>query len=491
MQAGVFTNTIVTAEGCDSVVVETVMLLPTDMMTIDLTTCEPTDTGTVVVVLMNQFGCDSTVITNTTLSPPNECGVQGTLVGSLIDCDETTGNLTLEITEGTPPFSYEWTGPNAGMGNADNLNEIIDIPNLIAGSYTVIITDVNGFGTTLNAEIEQIFAPDAFAEIVNEISCFDESDGSALATASGGQSPYVFQWSTNESTPQIDNLFAGEYTVTVTDANDCTDEAMVTLTEPSPLAMTFTFSNIDCFGTNDGFAIAETTGGMPPITYSINGGDFQNINTFTGLPAGTYEVTAQDASGCSVTEAFAINAPIPVDVNLGDDLSLDLGDDADITALINYPFEALDTIVWSGLDTVDCENCLTQVIAPIVSTTISVSITAENGCSDSDVLNVFVNAQKEVYAPNVFSPNNDGENEWFYLQAKEGVARNINTFIVFNRWGEIVYQNNDFLPNIPTDGWDGTHRGQPMNPAVFVWFAEVEFIDGQVEFFEGDVTLVR
>jgi gliding motility-associated-like protein len=107
------------------------------------------------------------------------------------------------------------------------------------------------------------------------------------------------------------------------------------------------------------------------------------------------------------------------------------------------------------------------------------------------VLNVFVNAQKEVYAPNVFSPNNDGENEWFYLQAKEGVARNINTFVVFNRWGEIVYQNNDFLPNIPTDGWDGTHRGQPMNPAVFVWFAEVEFIDGQVEFFEGDVTLVR
>ena len=480
-----------TAEGCDSVVVETVMLLPTDMTNIDLTSCEPTDTGTVVIILMNQFGCDSTVITTTTLTPPNECGVQGTLVGSSIGCDETTGNLTLEITEGTPPFSYEWIGPNTGMGNANNLNEIIDIPNLVAGSYTVIITDANGFGTTLNAEIEQIFAPDAFAEITNEISCFDESDGSTLATGNGGQLPYTFQWSTNETTPAINNLFAGEYTVTVTDANDCTDEATVTLTEPSPLTMTFIFSNPDCFGTDDGFAIAETTGGAAPITYSLNGGDFQNLNAFLELSEGAYEITAQDANGCSVTEAFAINAPIPIEVSLGDDLLIDLGDDADVTALINYPFEALDTIVWSGLDTVDCENCLTQTIAPIVSTTISVSVTAENGCSGSDALSIFVNAQKDIFAPNVFSPNNDGNNETFYLQAKEGAVKNINQFLVFNRWGETVYQYNNFLPNNPADGWDGTHRGQPMNPAVFVWFAEIEFIDGRVEFFEGDVTLVR
>ncbi|MFT5745702.1 MAG: gliding motility-associated-like protein [Paraglaciecola sp.] len=491
MQAGIFTSTIITAEGCDSIIVETITLLPSDITTIDLTSCEPIDTGTVIVVLMNQFGCDSMVITTTTLLPPNECGVQGVLAGSLIGCDETVGRLTLEIIEGTAPFSYEWSGTNAGMGNVNNLNEIIDIPNLAAGSYTVFITDGNGFETTLNAEIEQIFAPDAFAEIANEITCFDESDGSALATGSGGQFPYAFQWSTNEITPTIDNLFVGEYMVTVTDANDCTDEAAVTLTEPNLLELTFTFSNIDCFGNNDGFVIAQATGGGGLITYSLNGGDFQSSNSFLGLTEGAYEITAQDASGCSVIEAFAINAPIPVEVNLGDDFLIGLGDDIDITALVNYPFEALDTIVWSGLDTVDCENCLTQVIAPIISTTISVSVTAENGCSDSDALTILVNTQKNIFAPNVFSPNNDGENEWFYLQAKAGVVKNINTFEIFNRWGETVYQYFDFLPNNPTDGWNGTHRGKPMNPAVFVWFAEVEFIDGKVEFFEGDVTLMK
>jgi gliding motility-associated-like protein len=105
-------------------------------------------------------------------------------------------------------------------------------------------------------------------------------------------------------------------------------------------------------------------------------------------------------------------------------------------------------------------------------------------------LRVFVQKTKPVYIPNVFSPNNDGVNDVFFIQAGNQVAR-VRSFLVYSRWGETVHQYYDFLPNDPAYGWDGTHRGKVLNPAVFVYHAEIEFIDGRVELFKGDITLVR
>jgi gliding motility-associated-like protein len=118
------------------------------------------------------------------------------------------------------------------------------------------------------------------------------------------------------------------------------------------------------------------------------------------------------------------------------------------------------------------------------------SVTVEsNGCSDSDNLKVIVE-RRDIYAPNIFSPNGDGNNDVFFLGAGPEVEK-IRSFMVFDRWGESVHQYFDILPNDPTVGWDGNLRGDPLNPAVFTWFAEVEFIDGRVEIYKGDVTLVR
>ncbi|RMF32633.1 MAG: gliding motility-associated C-terminal domain-containing protein [Bacteroidetes bacterium] len=96
-----------------------------------------------------------------------------------------------------------------------------------------------------------------------------------------------------------------------------------------------------------------------------------------------------------------------------------------------------------------------------------------------------------MYIPNAFSPDGDGINDLFYIFAREGSVREIKTFLVFSRWGETVWEYHNFQPNDPAAGWDGTHRGQLMNPAVFVYFAEIEMIDGSIRLFEGDVTLIR
>jgi gliding motility-associated-like protein len=102
-----------------------------------------------------------------------------------------------------------------------------------------------------------------------------------------------------------------------------------------------------------------------------------------------------------------------------------------------------------------------------------------------------VKKEVNIYVPNAFSPNGDGTNDVFMIFAGGNSIQTIRSFLVFDRWGETVYQYYDFEPNNPVYGWDGNHRETPMNSAVFVWFAEVELIDGSVELLKGDVSLVR
>jgi gliding motility-associated-like protein len=116
---------------------------------------------------------------------------------------------------------------------------------------------------------------------------------------------------------------------------------------------------------------------------------------------------------------------------------------------------------------------------------------ANNGCRDEDKVTVIVDRRRFVYVPNVFSPDKDGDNDWFSVFAKEGTVRNIKSLEVFDRWGNAMYTITDFQPNDPALGWNGTFRGDDMNPGVYVWYMEVEFIDGVVELYKGDVTLIR
>jgi gliding motility-associated-like protein len=494
--AGIFTQNLTNAWGCDSTVIETVSLLPTDTTLLFETSCEPSDTGVAVVVLSNQYGCDSSVITATSLLPPSVCGIEASLIGSTIPCDKTTGTLTLTAGLGEPPFTFSYTGPASGNGTlpATGVPEIIS--GLPAGNYTVTVTSANGLSAVAMAGILQLFPPQVAVSVASDyngygVSCAGAADGSAAAAVSAGTPPYTFLWSNGNATETASGLAAGVYDVTVTDANGCTDSGSAAVSEPAPLQFSFEVNDLDCFGQNDGAITVVTEDGTPPYAYALDGGDFQPAPTFTGLPAGTFGVSVQDANGCTAAEIIWINAPVPVTVDLGADLFIEVGDGIVLKAIVNLPYDSLAAITWTGLDTTECPNCLTQPVAPLLTTTYAVEITAENGCNDDGAVTVFVDRRKHVYVPNAFSPNSDGSNDAFMIFAKPNTVANIKSFLVFNRWGETVFQYFNFEPNNPAYGWDGTFRGQDMNPAVFAWFAEIEFKDGTTELFEGDVTLVR
>ena len=117
-------------------------------------------------------------------------------------------------------------------------------------------------------------------------------------------------------------------------------------------------------------------------------------------------------------------------------------------------------------------------------------IADEKGCTAEDDLRVFVNGQGKVFIPNAFTPNGDMNNDFLTVFAGEDVTE-IRSFRVYDRWGELLFKEENFKPNVPAIGWDGKNDGKDMRPAVYVYVAEVEFLTGQMEVFKGDVVLIR
>ena len=112
------------------------------------------------------------------------------------------------------------------------------------------------------------------------------------------------------------------------------------------------------------------------------------------------------------------------------------------------------------------------------------------GCITTTTVLVEVFNSREVYIPNVFSPNFDGINDVFTVHAGTSV-KVIETLQVFDRWGNLIYQGDNLDPSNLNIGWDGSYRGQMLNPAVFAYFAIVEYLDGEREIYKGDVSLIR
>jgi len=197
-------------------------------------------------------------------------------------------------------------------------------------------------------------------------------------------------------------------------------------------------------------------------------------------------VNVQDANGCVESINAIINFPDALNLSVGDDQLIHLGETVFLDAIHS---SNAGLITWN-IDS--CQNCLTLELQPLESTNYQVTVQDSiTGCSET--VDVWINVSKEprIFIPNAFSPNEDGENDLFMVFANEKSVTNINTLQVFDRWGANLYQAKDLIPNNVTEGWDGRLNGKRVSPGVYIYFVEIEFIDGRTEIFKGDVTLLR
>ncbi len=203
--------------------------------------------------------------------------------------------------------------------------------------------------------------------------------------------------------------------------------------------------------------------------------------------AGEYAAVFPRAVGCDSTHTISLNSIGNLFVILPEDLTIQLGDSARLNPVTN----GIDLVwQWSPPVGLSCDNCQRPWARPFSTTLYTLIVTDENGCDAKDELLITVLLNRQIYIPNGFSPNGDGINDEFMIYAG-GNVKGVREFLLFDRWGEKVFEDYDFLPNDPKHGWDGVFKGKAMDPAVFVYKAEIEYVDGEVEIFYGDATLVR
>lgn len=499
--AGIYNFHLQGIKGCDSLVHVSLEVLQSLNSNLNLYLCDGDSvwiggtpyyqTGQYQQHLLSYNGCDSLV--NLSLQVI-QCEIHGQLTANPVQCaGGTNGSLSFSVANGTPPFSYIWQqigGTASGTGNVTALYITETIPNLEAGSYAILLKD--NFGNDV-AFFQDVKEPAELALTAQKsefngfnLSCKGAGDGAIQTNISGGVPGYQYAWSNGSNAQNLQNLSAGAYTCTVTDALGCSLVENIQLQEPPALALEARFVNPDCSGENTGQVhVVNTSGGTLPYQYELSGNGFGATTDFKNLSPGTYTLTAKDANGCESTSSATLVAPLIPHIDLGQDLSVNLAESAQI--LLNHD-TPLDSFVWRLDPGLSCYHCAQPIATPYETTTYKLTAEAPGGCTDTDSLTVFVQKVRDVYIPNVFSPNDNGENDYFTVYGGPEVSE-VNLEI-YSRWGELVYRNVGGA-NDESRGWDGTFRGELVSPGVFVYRAQVLFVDGVKLSYEGNVTVLR
>ena len=366
------------------------------------------------------------------------------------------------------------------------------------GQYTLQLTnDANGCISTATVEViindelpTVIIAPPAVLTCEQSLVLLDGS-------ASSQGVNLTFQWSSPDGfllgtgASLFDSTsVAGTYTLAVTDTlTGCVGSAEVTVTQDGLPIVGLEVAAIGpaCVGNSFGsISVDDVLGGTPPYNYALNGGILGPFSFFEDLPPGTYELEVQDANGCSWTETVLLTEPQDLIVDLGPDLEVQLGDSLRLKPQTNRPVTSWQWIA----DQLSANAAFEPVVRPTQTEFILLTVIDENGCSATDTLRIFVDKDRDVFIPTAFSPDGIGENERFTIYAGDEVVT-IQSLRIFSRWGNMVFERQNFSPNDPNLGWDGTLWGEPLNAAVFVYYAEILFTDGKSELITGDVVLLR
>ncbi|MEM6963351.1 MAG: HYR domain-containing protein [Bacteroidota bacterium] len=279
------------------------------------TTNNPTglSAGTYIVTVTADNGCSSAASFNVG-SDDGNLSVTGVVVDENCPANND-GSITLTVTGATGTPTYSWAGPSITAANANMQNQT----GLASGAYSVTITDGTDCNTIAYFDVDQPTPLVAGIIASTNETCPANDDGTATVNANGGTTPYTYLWSNGAVTPSVTGLMGSAsgtmYTVTVTDDENCTTTATVTITEPAALFIIFdSSSNPTCNGGSDGSINISVAGGNAPYFYSwSNGFATQDI---AGLPAGTYNVTVTDANNCQASLAGSVILTDPVALTL-------------------------------------------------------------------------------------------------------------------------------------------------------------------------------
>ncbi|PCH92537.1 MAG: hypothetical protein COB85_08060 [Bacteroidetes bacterium] len=320
------------------------------------------------VVISDVNGC--LTVSNITVDEP----IGMTLSSSSTNptsCGISDGTASVLVSGGITPYSYLWDD----LGTQSTSTAV----GLIAGGYSVSVTDSAGCVEVANVTISDLGAPAISITNIIELVCSGNNTGSATIEVSGGTAPFTYQW--DDISLQTDSiatgLAEGTYNAMVTDANGCSSTESVSISSPSALTgLVTSSSNTKCFGSCDGSATITVNGGTTPYSYQWNPDTAnQNSATAIGMCEGSYIVLVTDSSGCTVSDSFAISQPLSLSL---DSVSNEATcNNSNGTAIVlSSGGTAPYSYLWQSGSTINVENNLT-------AGSYNCTVTDSLGCSES------------------------------------------------------------------------------------------------------------
>ncbi|MDD3876116.1 MAG: PKD domain-containing protein [Bacteroidales bacterium] len=435
--------------------------------------------GTYTVTITDANSCTvTTAVTVGNIGAP-------TLQTSFTDasCGQANGSATVTATGGSGTYTYLWsTTPPQTTQTATNIT---------AGTYSVTVDD-GVCPASASVTINDISIPiyDSIHSIL-DANC-NNPVGGAIVTVTGGTPPYNYEWSTTpvQTTPNLQNVGQGTYSVTITDSQGCSTTSSVTIGGIPGPTLTMSSTNEHC-DQGDGTASCVATGGSGTYTYLWSN---QSTNTsISPLSAGTYSITVNDGNCDAFASVSISNVPGPT-ASFSYTPQIITSDNAVVT-FTGTSLGNINSWAWSFGDgnSSTAGNTVIHEYGLQGTYTVVLTVTDINGCTDSDSGLIVVNEPFSIYIPNTFTPDGDGLNDGFAPIGKNIDPDNFEMY-VFDRWGSIMYRTTEWLGET-CKAWNGTknNSGTEEDVVVDVYTYRIKLKSnlGHEYSYIGSVTLIK
>jgi gliding motility-associated-like protein len=325
--------------------------------------------GVYVITVSDENNCQTVV--NATVNDAPAPNLSQTTTPPACD-GSIGGSATISISGGTAPFNFTWTNDVSTNGTANNL---------AAGDYSVTVTDANNCSNNISLSIEAPNSPTLSLESTTPTTCGNNT-GTANLNLSGGVAPYSFAWTNGVSSDSTaTNLAAGDYSVTVTDANNCSDNISLTIEAPNSPTLSLESTTPTTCGNNTGTANLTISGGTAPFNFTWTN-DVSTDSIATNLAAGDYGVTVTDANNCSDNISLSIEAPGSLTLSLESTTPTTCGNNTGTANLNISGGVAPYSFAWTN--DVSTDSTATNLAAGDYS----VTVTDANNCSDNISLTI-------------------------------------------------------------------------------------------------------
>jgi len=415
----------------------------------------------------------------------------------------SNATMTISITNPVTP-SFSQLGPycqNTSPGllpsspsNAPSINGTwspSDINTSIIGTSVYTFTPANGQCASIATMSVTIFAPPAPAFSQLGPYCSGETPGILLPTSSNIP-PITGTW--NPGIINTSLVGPNVYTFTPTAGQCGATTNMVITVLNGPTSVATIIKNTDCEQANGAITIGLVNGGQSPYTFNFNNLGFGLTTNFTNVASGSYPLSVRDVNGCTFNTS----------VNIVNASGSTCGSNPNCEVILpcndNNPCTENDFEIKLLADGSICRPCA-GVPLPCQTNLVIVQSCDDGDPSTIDDVETVLDCDGSicvpckgipgsgaVYIPNAFTPNGDGNNDFFTIYGGADV-KIIQEFKIYDRWGSNIFSAVNIPANDDQAGWDGKYNGSKVGPGVYVYFAKIEFFDGQVKVRNGTITI--